>query len=401
MPLTDVKLRSLKAESKPRKVSDFEGLFLLVQPNGSRLWRLAYRFGGKQKVLALGSYPQMSLRDARKAKDDARDLLAAGRDPAHVRKVEKLQAQLVARNTFEEVANEWFAARRAQWVESYSDRLRSRLDADLLPHLGKRPIALIEPVELLACVRQIEARDAPEMARRVLQMASAIFQYGVATGRCPRDPAADLRGALAAPNPVKRRAALKPAELPQFMRQLAAYNGDKQTRLALLLVIHTFVRTAEVRFARWDEFEDLEGEKPLWRIPAERMKMRRDHLVPLPPQVVQILKEVRPLAGDSEFLFPASTRSSVISENTMIYALYRMGYHGRATVHGFRSTASTILNEREFNRDWIEMQLAHSAADVRSVYNAAEWIGGRREMMNWWSSYLEQLMHKPTGSAPS
>jgi integrase len=376
-------------------VSDFEGLFLLVQPNGSRLWRFAYRFGGKQKVLALGSYPQMSLRDARKAKDDARDLLAAGRDPAQVRKVEKLKAQVVAGNTFEKVANEWFAARKTQWVNSYSERLRSRLEADLLPHLGKRPIAEVEPVELLACIRQIEARDAPEMARRVLQMASAILRFGVATGRCARDPASDLRGALAAPAPVKRRAALKPSELPQFMRQLAGYTGDKQTRLALLLVIHTFVRTSEVRFARWDEFEDLEGEKPLWRIPADRMKMRRDHLVPLSPQVVEILREIRPLAGDAEFLFPASTRSSVISENTMIYALYRMGYHGRATVHGFRSTASTILNEREFNRDWIEMQLAHVAADVRSIYNAAEWIGGRRQMMDWWSGYLEQLSAKP------
>jgi integrase len=391
MPLTDAKLRTLKPGPKPCKVSDFEGLFVLVQPSGSCLWRLAYRFAGKQKVLALGSYPGMSLRDARKAKDAARDLLSEGRDPAYERKLSKLRAKVSADNTFAKVADEWFAAREGHWVESYSKRLRSRLDADLLTHLGKQPVAEIEPIELLACVREVEARDAPEMARRILQMASAIFRYGVATGRCPRDPAADLRGALMPPGPGKRRTSLRPGELPQFMRRLAEYDGDPQTRLALLFLLHTFVRTSEVRFARRTEFEDLEGDRPLWRIPAERMKMRRDHLVPLSPQVVRILGDVRALGRGSDLLFPAPTRSKVISENTMLYALYRMGYHGRATVHGFRSTASTILNEHEFNRDWVEMQLAHFPGDVRSIYNAAEWIAGRRQMMNWWSGYLDKL----------
>jgi integrase len=391
MPLTDAKLRTLKPSSKPFKVSDFEGLFLLVQPSGSRLWRMAYRFAGKQNVLALGSYPDMSLRAARKAKDEARDLLNGGRDPGHERRLAKARAKVVAGHTFRKVADEWFEAREDQWVKSYSERLRARLDADLMAHLGPRPISEIEPIELLACVRQIEERDAPEMARRVLQMASAIFRYGVATGRCPRDPAADLRGALKPAGPAKRRSALKPSELGPFLRQLADYEGDVQTKLALELVVHTFVRTSEVRFAPWREFEDLTGERPLWRIPAERMKMRRDHLVPLTPQVVRILDKLRALAPKSEMLFPAETRSGVISENTMIYAMYRMGYHGRATVHGFRSTASTILNEREFNRDWVELQLAHSSADVRSIYNAAEWIAGRREMMIWWSSHLEEV----------
>lgn len=401
MPLTDAKLRTTKPGPKPLKLSDFEGLFLLVKPTGSRLWRMAYRFDGKQKVLALGSYPDVSLRDARKAKDDARELLAAGRDPAHLRKVTKLKAKVGAGNTFAMVANEWFAARSNDWVDTYSERLRARLDGDMIPDLGRRPIAEIEPIELLACVRKIEERDAPEMARRVLQMASAIFRYGVATGRCPRDPAQDLRGALKSPGPGKRRASLKPSELPEFMRNLAEYNGDEQTKLAVLLIAHTFVRTSEVRFAAWDEFEDLEGELPLWRIPAERMKMRREHLVPLTPQVVQLLEKIRALSRGSRLLFPSNTRSGVISENTMIYALYRMGYHSRATVHGFRSTASTILNEREFNRDWVEMQLAHFAGDVRSIYNAAEWITGRRKMMTWWSGYLEQLAKAPavrTGS---
>ncbi|TAJ71014.1 MAG: DUF4102 domain-containing protein [Phenylobacterium sp.] len=399
MSLSDAKLRTLKSESKPRKVADRDGLFVLVNPNGSRLWRLAYRFGGKQKLLALGSYPTVSLRDARKATEAARDLLAEGIDPSHDRKVTKVKAKIAAGHTFEAVANDWFDARREGWVDSYSERLRARLDADLMPVLGKRPIAEVEPVELLEAVRRIEARDAPEMARRVLQMASGIFRFGVATGRCPRDPAADLRGALKSPGAPKRRASLRPNELPEFMQRLAAYDGAAQTTLALQLVIHTFVRTSEVRFAVWSEFEDLDGDRPLWRIPAERMKMRRDHLVPLSPQVVRILRDIKETSGRSAFLFPAPTRSKVLSENTMIYALYRMGYHGRATVHGFRSTASTLLNEREFNRDWIEMQLAHCEGDVRSIYNAAEWLSGRREMMNWWSAHLEKIASVKRGRA--
>jgi integrase len=191
---------------------------------------------------------------------------------------------------------------------------------------------------------------------------------------------------------VKHRPSLKPGELPEFMRRLAAYDGDERTRLGLEFIAITVVRTSEVRFAHRDEFEDLHTSQPLWRIPAARMKMRRDHLVPLSPRAVEIVERLFELAGDKDHLFAADTRSGVISENTLLYAIYRMGYHSRASVHGLRSTASTILNEHEFNRDWIEMQLAHSELSVRSIYNAAEWISGRRLMMGWWSSYLEHLM---------
>ncbi len=391
MPLTDLKLRALKPGPKPRRYSDREGLSVVVTPNGSRLWRLAYRFNGQQKGLALGVYPHVSLREARKAKDEAKELLRSGVDPALTRKLEKAKRKIAAADTFKAVAYEWFDARSAGWVGTYSDRLRARLDDDLIPSLGQRQIADILPFELLTVVRKIEARGAPEMARRVLQMAGAIFRYGVATGRCPRDPAADLRGALKTPGAAKRRSALLPRELPEFMARLAAYDGARKTKLALELLIHTFVRTSEVRFARWSEFEDLDGEAPLWRIPADRMKMRRDHLVPLSPQVVRLLPQIKQRSGRSELLFPAPTRSGTISENTMLYALYRMGYHGRATVHGFRSTASTVLNEQEFNRDWIEMQLAHADGDIRSIYNAAEWLTGRRTMMAWWSDHLEEV----------
>lgn len=390
MALTDAKLRNLKGAAKAQKIADGGGLHVLVTPGGSRLWRLAYRFEGKQKLLALGKYPGISLGAARLAREEARKQLDDGIDPSAARKSEKRRQIVAAGHTFRSVADEWFEAQKPRWVDSYSDRLRSRLDADLMPGLGNRPISEIEPIEVLDVIRAIEKRDAVEMARRVMQMASAVFRYGVATSRCQRDPTADLRGALKAREPAKRRSALKSSELPDFLRQLDEYSGELITKLAIKLTLITFVRTAELRFAKWSEFEDMEGVEPLWRIPAERMKMRRPHLVPLSSSAVAVLRELRPLSGKSPYLFAAPTRTGVISENTMIYGLYRMGYHGRATVHGFRSTASTILNERQFNRDWIEMQLAHNEGNVRAVYNAAEWLPGRRTMMDWWASYLAE-----------
>ncbi|MBU6299226.1 MAG: integrase arm-type DNA-binding domain-containing protein, partial [Alphaproteobacteria bacterium] len=306
MPLTDVKLRSLKGKAAPYKVSDSEGLHVLVSPRGSKLWRMAYRFDGKQKSLALGKYPSVSLQKARQARDTAKELLQDGKDPCEVRKARKQQRLAAAANTFELVANEWFEINQPGWVESYSSRLRSRLDEDLLPHLGKRPIAEIEPIEVLEVIRKVERRGAVEMARRIMQMASAIFSYGVATARCRRNPTLDLKGALAPAKPPKRRTAMPASELPTFIAKLDAYDGDKLTQLAMTLVVLTFVRTAELRFARWSEFEGLDGREPLWRIPAERMKMRRAHLVPLSPQAVDVLQALRKRTGKSENLFPAA-----------------------------------------------------------------------------------------------
>ena len=389
MPLTDAKLRALKPKPAAYKVSDTEGLHILVPPNGSKLWRWAYRSGGKQKVLALGHYPDVSLLDARRGRDDARRLLDQGTDPSQARKLERLKASTSARNTFQAVAEEWFALNESRWVKTYSSRLRSRLDDDLLPALGNRPIAQIEPLEVLEAVRKIEKRDAIEMAKRVVQMASGIFRYGVATARCSRDPTADLRGALKPAKAPKHRTSLPANDLPPFIQALEAYDGDLVTKLGMKLLVLTFVRTSELRFARWSEFEGLGGQEPIWRIPAARMKMRRDHLVPLAPQAVSVLEALRRRTGNSEYLFPAPTKREVISENTLLFALYRMGYHSRATVHGFRTTASTILNEAQFNRDWIEMQLAHFDGSVRGIYNAAEWLPGRRKMMCWWADYID------------
>ena len=340
-------------------------------------------------MLALGHYPDVSLLDARRARDDARRLVSQGSDPSQARKLEKLKVSTAARNTFRSVAEEWFTLNESRWVKTYSSRLRGRLDGDLLPALGSRPIAQIEPLEVLEAIRKIEKRNAIEMAKRVMQMAGGVFRYGVATGRCSRDPTADLRGALMPPKVPKRRTALPATELPIFMEALKAYDGDMATKLGMKLLVLTFVRTSELRFARWAEFEGIGGKEPVWRIPAARMKMRRDHLVPLAPQAVAALVELKMLTGYGEYLFPAATKLGVMSENTLLFALYRMGYHSRATVHGFRSTASTVLNEAQFNRDWIEMQLAHFDGGVRGVYNAAEWLPGRRQMMRWWAGFLD------------
>ena len=389
MPLTDTACRNAKSVSKPTKISDGAGLYLLVQPTGSKLWRMNYRYGGKQKTLALGKYPQVSLLDARNERERAKELLAAGSDPSKIRKAEKAEATLNNKNTFEFVGREWFDINRKKWTPEYADRLIRRLEADIFPNIGSRPIADIQPPELLAQIRKVESRGAVVLAKRLLQVCGQIFRYSVATGRVSSDPSRDLKGALQPPVSKRHRAALSEAELPAFLSDLESYEGEIQTKLALKLVVHTFLRTSEIRFGRWGEIEGLNTKSPLWRIPAERMKMRSEHLVPLSPQCADILSELKTLAGSSDYILPAKTKAGVISQNTLIYALYRLGYHSRATVHGFRRTASTILNERGFNRDWIERQLAHCERnDVRDAYNAAEWLADRREMMCWWSIFL-------------
>jgi integrase len=290
--------------------------------------------------------------------------------------------------TFEDVGREWFQNNVSTWAPSYRGRLKNRLETYLLDDLGTRAISSISPPDVLEVIRKIEIRDARETARRILRIASAVFRYGIATGRCTLDPTASLRGALRPPKAVRHRATLTARDLPKFLHALALYQGDL-TKYAMELVLLTFVRTSELRFAKWPEFEGLEGSDPIWRIPAERMKMRRPHLVPLPKQALVVLKKIRDLRLGSDYLFPANTKLGVISENTVLFALYRMGYRRRATVHGFRSLASTILNEAQFNRDWIEMQLAHADNSVRGVYNAAEWLSGRREMLQWWADFLD------------
>ncbi|MBI5128936.1 MAG: integrase arm-type DNA-binding domain-containing protein [Rhodopseudomonas palustris] len=382
-----------KPEAKPYKRSAGGGLHLLVNPDGSKYWRLAYRFAGRQKTLAFGVYPTVGLSDARAARDAAKRDLASGRDPSAVKRQRKREARVAAENTFEAVALEWHEKWKRGRSEFYAGQIVRRLELDVFPQIGRLAIADIEAPEILDLLRRVEGRGRHETARRLRQLIGMIFRFAIVTGRAKRDPSADLKGALESPDRPKRHHAMPRKDLPGFLRSLDDYDGEMRTRLALKLVVLTFLRATELRAGRWDEIEDLDGPIPLWRVPAARMKMRRDHLVPLSSQAVAVLHDLRKLPGSSDtpFLFPSPGREGVMSGNTLLFALYRMGFHGRATVHGFRAVASTILNESNlFRSDWIERQLAHvEKNEIRAAYNAAEWLSDRRRMMDWWGDFIE------------
>ncbi|WP_342588009.1 tyrosine-type recombinase/integrase [Pseudorhodoplanes sinuspersici] len=400
MALTDTNCRNAKARSAPYKLSDGGGLHLLVAPSGARYWRLAYRWMGKQRTLALGVYPAVSLASARDARDEAKRNLAAGSDPSAVKRASRRAAKLSADNTFEAVARDWHDVWKSGRTEFYATQVMRRLQADVLPEIGQRPISEIEPPELLDLLRKVEKRGVHETARRLHQLIGQIFRFAVITGKAKRNPAADLKGALRATGEPKRHKMMPRADLPVFLRSLENDSGEPRTRLALKLVTLTFLRTTELRGGKWSELENLEDPSALWRIPAERMKMRKEHLVPLSRQAVEVIRELRRLSGISDFMFPSPGKEGYMSNNTMLYALYRLGYHGRATTHGFRSLASTILNEHNFNRDWIERQLAHvERNEVRRAYNAAEWLQDRRDMMQWWADYLDRFAMTETKAA--
>ncbi|TAM01131.1 MAG: DUF4102 domain-containing protein [Paraburkholderia sp.] len=390
MPLTDTAVRNLKPAAAPYKRSDGGGMYLHVTPNGGKYWRLAYRLFGKQKIFALGVYPQVSLAEARQMRDEAKKLIKQGIDPVVERKQTSRRKYDEQATTFELIARDWHRTKQSSWTESHAKKIMNSLEADIFPKLGDRPIAAISAPDLLAALRVIESRGALEIAGRVLQRCNAVFRYAVATGRITANPAAELRGALKTPE-RKHHAALSHAELPAFMSHVDGYDGDFQTRIGLQLLAHTFVRTGELRAARWAEFNLELGE---WRIPAERMKMRDEHIVPLSRQSVALLRQLECINGDSELVFPSGNgrRDKCISENTLLYALYRMGYHSRATGHGFRATASTILNEMGFHPDWIERQLAHAERNkVRAAYNRAQYLSERKQMMQVWSDYLDAV----------
>lgn len=386
MPLSAIAVKNARPQGKPYKLADQDGLYLLVTATGSRLWRFDYRHEGKRRTLAIGKFPATGLGEARDQLGAARALLAKGQDPSKAKRARRGDD-----GSFEKVARRWFEANKAGWSSDYAETILNRLERNIFPEIGKRPIAEIDEAEMLRVIRIIERRGAVEAARRINNYCSSIFRFAKAEGAVVSNPTSEIREALQKRPPKRRRAALRASELPTFLSQLADYDGDGLTKLALRLTILTMVRTTETRFARWTEFEDLEGREPLWRIPADRMKMRSEHVVPLSHQAVDVIRQIRELQRDRELLFAAPTRSGVSSENTMLFAMYRMGYHGRATVHGFRGTASTILNEEGFNSDWIERQLAHVERDeVRGAYNVAEYLPGRRQMLQWWADYLDQ-----------
>ena len=391
MTLTNIAVKNAKPQQKPYKLADSGGLFLLVQPSGSKWWRYKYRFVGKEKLLALGSYPDVSLADARERHMKARKLLAAGHDPSETKKEVKRQTAIRHENSFEVIAREWHTKRSHKWTEKYSSMLLRRLEVDVFPKLSSRPIAEIAAPEVLSMLRIIESRGAHDLSHRVQQVCGQIFAYAIVTGRAERNPVNDLRGALT-PIVRKHNAYLKAEDLPEFLKKLAAYDGA-QTRLAMKFLLLTFVRTGEMRGALWAE---INMDKAEWRIPAERMKMRDPHIVPLSKQAIVVLNELKPITGHWDHVFPNQHRPiGKMSENTILYALYRMGYHGKSTGHGFRATASTILNEHGFAPDVIERQLAHLERNgVRAAYNHAQYLPERRKMMQWWADYLDGSLNK-------
>jgi len=391
MALSDTAIRQVKSGPKPRKLFDSGGMYLLVTPSGGKWWRFKYRSGGKERLLALGTYPEVGLKQARERRDQARKQIAAGIDPGVERKAAK--AALVQRGveTFEAVAREWFEKFSATWAPSHAKTVIRRLERDVLPWLGGRPVGEITAVELLTVLRRVESRGALETAHRIHQVCGQVFRYAIATGRAQRDPSADLRGALP-PVQEKHHAALtEPKQVGALMRAIADYRGSFVVRCALRLAPLVFVRPGELRKAEWSEF-DLDA--TTWRIPAERMKMRTEHLVPLSCQAVEVLRELHPLTGTGRYVFPnARTAARPLSENAVLAALRRMGYsRGEMTGHGFRSLASTLLNELGWPADAIERQLAHAERDgVRDAYNRAEYLAERKRMMQSWADYLDAL----------
>ena len=389
MPLTDTAIRNLKAADKPYKVTDERGLYLIVNRVG-RYWRMDYRFDAKRKTLALGVYPDTSLKLARSQRDEARRLLADGIDPGAQRKQVKQERKLAATNSFEAVAKEWMATRGKEWTPSYASKTLSALGRHAFPAIGARPITEITAPGLLALLRAIELRGTVDMAHRIQQHCGAVFRYAIATGRATFDPTFSLRGALSTVKQEHYAALTDPVEYAGLLRAIDGYRGDATTKAAMQLLSLTFQRTKEVRYAEWSQF-DLEA--ALWRIPAEVMKMREAHIVPLSRQAIDVLKALHPLTGGGRLVFPSSvSRERPISENTVVYALGRMGYKGRMTGHGFRSVASTLLNEQGYRHDVIERQLAHAEKNaVRAAYNRAEYLPERKKMMQDWADYLDKL----------
>lgn len=400
MPLSDTAVRMAKPREKPYKLSDSAGLYLEIAPSGSRYWRLKYRFGGKEKRLALGVYPVVTLARARTDALEARRILHDGVDPSMRKKEREREAKLAAANSFESVARDWHAVMRPKWTEHHTRNVIESLEKDIFPTLGDRPIAELKAPEVLDAIRKIEKRGAIDIAQRVRQRCSAVFAYAIGSGVAENNPVAAMKGVFLTRRKEPRRM-LPASELPSFLRNLRTHKGEKTIQLALHLIVLTMVRTAELRGAQWDEF-DLE--RKVWLIPEGRMKMRAPHLVPLSRQAVAILDELRPITGGCDLVFPGrSDRRKPISENTLLYALYRMGYHQRATTHGFRALASTILNESGLWRpDAIERQLAHKEQNaVRAAYHRSEYLEERARMMQWWADFIDASEREGADARPT
>jgi integrase len=393
--LTAVQVRNARQKEKAYKLADGQGLNFHVAPSGKKTWRYRFRLDNKESTYVLGEYPDMSLEQARKARVEAREKVKAGLNPAHERKgqkqavIEQQRAEReLARNSFEAVACEWMQQQGERWSRNHANAVRATLERDAFPFLGDSRIEAITPPMVLEVVKKIESRGALEVAHKVLQRMNAVFRFAVQTGRATYNPAADMQGALKT-RKVVHRAALSREEMPEFMRTLAQAGIDITTKAALRFTILTAARSGETRGATWDE---INLDTALWRIPGKRMKMDNPHNVPLSTQAVAIIEQMGRFHNREGLVFPGRDGMKQLSENTMLYALYRMGYHSRATVHGFRAVFSTIANESNFDGDVIEKALAHEQRNkVRAAYHRSEYIEQRRELMQWWADLLREM----------
>ncbi|ELX9809771.1 TPA: tyrosine-type recombinase/integrase, partial [Escherichia coli] len=383
MPLNDMQIRRAKPEAKAYTLGDGQGLSLLVEPNGSKSWRFRYRYAGKPKMISLGVYPTITLAEARARRDEARKIVAEGKNPSEVRKEQKLALRIQSENAFEKIAREWHQMKSAKWSAGYASDIIEAFQNDIFPYVGTRPVGEIKPLELLNVLRKIEKRGALEKMRKVRQRCSEVFRYAIATGRAEFNPAADLSSALEV-HKSNHFPFLKSDEIPDFLRALDSYAGSRLVQIATKLLMVTGVRTIELRAALWQEF-DLDN--AIWEIPAERMKMRRPHLVPLSTQALGFLNELKSMTGNYRYVFPGrNDPNKPMSEASVNQLIKRIGYAGKLTGHGFRHTLSTILHENGFNTAWIEMQLAHVDKNtIRGVYNHAQYIEDRKKMMQWYS----------------
>lgn len=390
MPLTDTAIKNAKPGPKTVKLFDANGLYLEVSPSGGKWWRLKYRLAGKEKRLSLGTYPETTLKMARDKREAARALIADGVDPSEERKASKARNAAAADDSFETIAREWWKSWGTTRTAKHADQVMRRLEADVFPEIGALPVGKVKAPMLLALAKKVEARGANDLARRAYQVAGQVLRYAVGHGFIEHNPAASVRPAdVLKPKVERNLARLDPREVPELLRKIDVYDGHPRTRLAIQLMALTFVRTSELIGAKWDEF-DLKAKQ--WRIPAERMKMKSPHIVPLSRQTLELLEALKPLCNGG-LLFPGERdHEKPMSNNTILYALYRMGYHSRMTGHGFRGVASTILHELGHRHDLIELQLAHQERNkVSAAYNHATYLPQRAVMMQAWADHVDAL----------
>jgi len=389
MKLTARQIDSAKPREKSYKLSDGGGMYLEIFPNGAKSWRLKYRIAGKEKRVVFGTYPLLSLAEARQKRSEAKKLLLEGGDPSQQKQDIKAAKILAVNNSFELIALEWHEHKKPSWSKGYATDILEYLKKDIFPHIGKRPIADINTKEMLDVFRKMEKRGVLDKLKKTRQACRQIFTYAVISDRAGHNPVSDLVGVLKAPK-QKHFPHLSVTELGEFQRQLEQYSGSKITQIATQLLMLTGLRTIELRSAEWTE---IDFEKRLWQIPVARMKMKRPHMVPLSDQALKLLEDLRVITGGFRFIFPGRNDSrKSMSEASINQVIKKIGYAGRATGHGFRHTLSTILHEQGYESAWIETQLAHADRNtIRGTYNHAQYLEGRREMMQWYADYLNEL----------